>query len=62
MYAVLALALVIVQPAPKEKEREFKLDPFIAKAVEPDPKDTPLRKLQKERCRERAIAVEYFRE
>ena len=53
---------VIAQPAPKEKEFDANSDPFIAKAVEPDPKDTPLRKLQKERCRERAIAIAYVKE
>ena len=62
MHAVLTLALMIAQPAPKEKEREVKLDPFVAKAVEPDAKDTPLRKLQKERARERAIAISHIKE
>jgi hypothetical protein len=33
---------------------EKKLDPSIANAMKPDPNDSPLRKLQKERCRERA--------
>ena len=45
------------EPAKKELLPAPKLNPFIAKAVEPDPKDSPLRKLQKERCRERAAAV-----
>jgi hypothetical protein len=66
MYAALTLTLLIAQPAPKEKEapkeREVKLDPFIAKAVEADPKDAPIRKLQKERCYQRAVAVAYVKE
>lgn len=51
MPAFLALALLIAQPAPKED------DPFIANAIKPASADSPLRKLQKERCRERAIAL-----
>jgi hypothetical protein len=51
MAAMLALALLIAQPALKET------DPFIANAIKPDAADSPLRKLQKERCRERAIAL-----
>src|SRR5262245_52573764 len=62
MHTILALVLMIAQPAPKQKERpEPKLDPFVAKAIEPDPKDTPLRKLQKERCRERAVAIGHIK-
>jgi hypothetical protein len=34
-----------------------KLDPYVADATKPDPNDSPLRKLQKERCRERAAAL-----
>src|SRR5262245_15065858 len=55
MHAAVALALLIAQPAPKEPP---KLDPFVAKAIEPDANDTPLRKLQKERVRERAAALQ----
>jgi hypothetical protein len=62
MLTAVTLALLIAQPAPKEKGREAELDPFIAKAIEPDAKDTPLRKLQKERCRERAGAVALIKE
>jgi hypothetical protein len=59
MYA-LAVAMMIAQPAPKVPG--FKLDPVFAEAIKPDPKDPPLRKLQKERCRERATAVAMIRE
>jgi hypothetical protein len=34
-----------------------KVDPFIAEAIKADAKDTPLRKLQKDLCREEATAV-----
>jgi hypothetical protein len=67
MLAVVLLALVASPcPAqrdsdpkdPKAKEGEtIKLDPFIAKLVEPDAKDSAVVKLQKERTRERAIYV-----
>jgi len=59
MHAAVALALLIAQPAPKKEVP--KLDPFIAKAVEADANDTPLRKLQKERARERATALALIR-
>lgn len=59
MYA-LAVAVMIAQPAPKVPE--FKLDPVTAEAIKPDPKDPPLRKLQKERCRERADALDRITE
>jgi hypothetical protein len=38
-----------------------RVEPFIIDATKPDPRDTLIRKLQKERCRERAIALERFR-
>jgi hypothetical protein len=59
MYAAVALALLAAQPNPKE---EPKLDPFVAKAVEPDAKDSPIRKLQKERVCDRALAVALTRQ
>ncbi|HEV3383647.1 MAG TPA: hypothetical protein VG097_02465 [Gemmata sp.] len=34
---------------------EKKLDPALVIAMKPDPNDSPIRKLQRERCRERAI-------
>jgi hypothetical protein len=52
---VFALTVMIAQPVPKAPE--FKLEPLIAKAIEADPNDSLLRKLQKERCRERAHAI-----
>lgn len=54
------------QPVPKMKQPpepktfdngwigDHKLDPVIVNAIKPDPTDSPLRKLQKERCREKA--------
>jgi hypothetical protein len=49
------------QPAQKkstsDEESLQKLDPFIVKAVKINPNDTPLRKLQKERCSEALIAL-----
>lgn len=62
MSAVLSLALLMAQPALKAMDRAAQLDPFIARVVKPDPKDSPLRKLQKERCRERATAVARIKE
>jgi hypothetical protein len=54
------------QPAKEKKEPDeafvLKLEPFIVAAIKPDPNDTPLRKLQKERCRERAIALAKIRD
>jgi len=59
--AAACLAFGATAPAQPEKKgagpREPALDQFVAKAVEPDAKDTPLRKLQKERTRERAVAI-----
>ena len=53
------------QPAPEVKDQDeellLKLDPFIVNAIKPDPNDNPLRKLQKERCRERALALGCFK-
>ena len=62
MFTVLLLALAASpDPEPKDpKAKEgvtIKLDPFIAKLVEPDAKDSEVVKLQKERARERAIYV-----
>jgi hypothetical protein len=49
------------QPAPEKKDLDegilLKLDPFMVNAIKLHPNDTPLRKLQKERCRERAVAL-----
>jgi hypothetical protein len=43
---------------PKAKDGvTIKLDPFVAKLVEPDEKDSEVLKLQKERARERAIYI-----
>lgn len=56
LFLPLALALTPVQP-PKQKPPDVELDPFLAKLVKPDDKDTPLRKLQKERVRLRALAI-----
>jgi hypothetical protein len=61
MYAVLALVL-LAQPQKEQPQIETKLDPLIANATKPDDKDTPLKKLQKERVRERAIALERLNE
>lgn len=53
MYTLVLLALA-AQP---KKDEAPKLDPFVAKAIEPAAADGPLRKLQKERVRERALAI-----
>jgi hypothetical protein len=67
--AVLAAAICFVpsssafchQSALEAKDPEDallgKLEPFIANGIKPEPSDSPLRKLQKERCRQRAIAL-----
>src|SRR6476619_369643 len=52
MQAIIVVAL-LAQPA-EEGPRKPDLDPFIAKAIEPAAGDSELRKLQKERVRERA--------
>jgi hypothetical protein len=53
---------VLAQNAEPEKRASAvdapeKLDAFIAEAIKPDAKDTPLRKLQKDLCREQATAI-----
>lgn len=56
----LVLCLTMFAQPPKQVENagnQHALDPFIAKAIESVAGDTPLRKLQKERVRERA---QYF--
>lgn len=58
MYTVLLLTLLAQPP----KTEPLKLDPFIASAIEPAATDTPLRKLQKERVRQRAEYVARVRE
>lgn len=58
MSALLLLAFVAQQP---QKGDAPKLDPFVAKAIEPADGDSPLRKLQKERVRERALALDALR-
>jgi len=46
----------VSEPTPETGFSEvLKFDPAIANALKPDPNDTPLRKLQKERCVARAI-------
>jgi hypothetical protein len=62
MHAAVVLALLFTPMAWQEPKGEFKVDEFIANAVKPDPKDTPLRKLQKERCIARAAAVDKMKE
>jgi hypothetical protein len=62
MYAVLALVLLAQPQKEQPPQIETKLDPLVANAVKPDDKDTPLKKLQKERVRERAIALERLNE
>jgi hypothetical protein len=56
VFTALALSLVLGQPDPKlpKQPPPPKLDPLVEKATEADPKDTELRKLMKERVRERA--------
>jgi hypothetical protein len=48
------------EPAPKTNDADndllVKLDPIIGKAIKANPSDTPLRKLQKERCTDEGIA------
>jgi hypothetical protein len=67
MYAVLTLVL-LVQPPPQKKEdpkeHEAALRAKVIKeyALEPKATDTPLRKLQKERCIERAFAIALTKE
>jgi hypothetical protein len=46
-----------VQLPVADEELLKRLDPLIVNAVKPDATDTPLRKLQKGRCRERAVAL-----
>jgi hypothetical protein len=53
VFTALALSLVLGQPDKKQPAAP-KLDPLIEKAATPDPKDSDLRKLMKERVRERA--------
>lgn len=57
VYTVLFLALA-AQPKADDAP---KLDPFVARAIEPAAADAPLRKLQKERVRERALALDAVR-
>jgi hypothetical protein len=56
VYATLVLAAALAaQPDPKAKpDAAPALPAFAADAMKPDDKDSPLRKLQKERARERA--------
>ena len=46
------------EPTKRDYDKEFldKLDPFIARAIKPDSKDSELKKLQKDLCREEALA------
>ena len=63
MSAVLTFALLLInQPPPKDEAPWAGIKEFVTKAAAPDPKDTPLRKLQKERVRERAVAVSQIKE
>ena len=61
------VAALAAQPGSK-KERDKPIDvnellpKFVLDATKPDNKDTPLRKLQKERARERAIHIELTKE
>jgi hypothetical protein len=58
------LRLFKLKVSMKDPEEELlnKLGPFIAAAVKYDLNDTHLKKLQKERCRERAIALAKLKE
>jgi hypothetical protein len=60
-------AALAAQPGPKEKPDKLidvndLLPKFVADATKPDDKDSPLRKLQKERARDRAIYIEKTKE
>jgi len=48
------------QPTKTDDDLLQSLDPLIVNAVKLNPTDTPLRKLEKARCRERAIALARF--
>jgi hypothetical protein len=62
----LKAALKSADPDPKEsrprEDQNVKLDPYIAKLVEPEASDSAVLKLQKERVRERAIYLAKMQE
>jgi hypothetical protein len=66
MFAVLTLALLAQPQEPPKKEepkpRDLRAEVIKKYGLEPDKNDTVLRKLQKERCIERAMAIAKFKE
>jgi hypothetical protein len=65
MYAVLVLVLLVQQPPKKEEpETEAALREKVTKqhGLEPNAKDSPQRKLQKERCIAQALALAQYKQ